>query len=197
MLGDAIGCVGFSWAASPACTELETIMLDWMGKMAGLPDAFLSNKQGSIGGGAIQTSASECVLDSLLAARAQGIQKLRRKMVNGLEENAPDKMTDEECEDESVEETVYLSKLMAYCSREAHSCVEKAAMIGFVKLRILEPDENCSLRGDTLRQAMQEDIDNGLMPFFVSTTLGTTGCCAFDNLEEIGNFFNVVFQSFL
>jgi len=56
--------------------------------------------------------------------------------------------------EETVEETVYLSKLMAYCSREAHSCVEKAAMIGFVKLRILEPDENCSLRGDTLRQVI-------------------------------------------
>jgi Pyridoxal-dependent decarboxylase conserved domain len=38
------------------------------------------------------------------------------------------------------------------CSKEAHSCVEKAAMIGFVKLRILEPDENCSLRGFTLRE---------------------------------------------
>ena len=33
---------------------------------------------------------------------------------------------------------------------------------------------------------MEEDIENGLTPFFVSTTLGTTGCCAFDNLEEIG-----------
>ena len=65
---------------------------------------------------------------------------------------SPDRMTDEEREDESVEETTYLSKLMAYCSREAHSCVEKAAMIGFVKLRILEPDEKCSLRGETLRQ---------------------------------------------
>lgn len=91
-------------------------------------------------------------------------------------------MTEAECEDESVEETTYLAKLMAYCSREAHSCVEKAAMIGFVKvkthtlpkkkrgkinitsnfkLRILEPDENCSLRGETLRQAMQEDMENG------------------------------------
>ena len=43
-------------------------------------------------------------------------------------------------------------KTLKYLLREAHSCVEKAAMIGFVKLRILEPDENCSLRGDTLRQ---------------------------------------------
>lgn len=53
---------------------------------------------------------------------------------------------------DELEETALLSKLMAYCSKESHSCVEKAAMIGFVKLRILEPDENCSLRGETLRQ---------------------------------------------
>ena len=49
-----------------------------------------------------------------------------------------------------VEEGHLLSKLMAYCSKEAHSCVEKAAMISFVKLRILEPDENASLRAETL-----------------------------------------------
>ena len=55
-----------------------------------------------------------------------------------------------------------------------------------MKLRILEPDENCSLRGDAVRQAMEEDVANGMYPFFVSTTLGTTGCCAFDNVEEIG-----------
>lgn len=168
MLGDAIGCVGFSWAASPACTELETIMLDWMGKMIGLPDAFLTNVEGSRGGGVIQSSASECILDSLLAARAQMIQRLKSKY------------------GDDVEETTLLSKMMAYCSKEAHSSVEKAAMISFVKLRILEPDENCSLRGDAVRQAMEEDVANGMYPFFVSTTLGTTGCCAFDNVEEIG-----------
>lgn len=168
MLGDAIGCVGFSWAASPACTELETIVLDWMGKMIGLPDDFLTNKKGSIGGGVIQSCASECVLDCLLAARAQMIRTLKIKY------------------GDEMEETTLLSKLMAYCSKEAHSCVEKAAMIGFVKLRILEPDESCSLRGNTLREAMEEDMENGLYPFFVSTTLGTTGCVAFDNLEEIG-----------
>ena len=43
-------------AASPACTELETIMLDWMGKMIGLPDQFLTNVEGSRGGGVIQVT---------------------------------------------------------------------------------------------------------------------------------------------
>lgn len=69
---------------------------------------------------------------------------------------------------------------------KAHSCVEKAAMIALVKLRILDTDENFSLRGDSLKQAMEEDKSNGLIPFFVSATLGTTSCVSFDALNEIG-----------
>lgn len=167
MLSDGIGCIGFSWAASPACTELETIVLDWLGKAIGLPDHFLAFKDGSKGGGVIQTSASECVLVTMLAARAQAIKRLKQQHP-------------------FVEEGVLLSKLMAYCSKEAHSCVEKAAMICFVKLRILEPDEKGSLRGCTLVTAMEEDETAGLIPFYVSTTLGTTSTCSFDNLPEIG-----------
>lgn len=167
MLSDGIGCIGFSWAASPACTELETIVLDWLGQMIGLPEEFLSCTENSKGGGVMQSSASECVLVSLLAARAQKIKEL--KTVHPF-----------------VDEGVLLSKLIAYCSKEAHSCVEKAAMIAFVKLRILDPDENLSLRGATLAQAMEEDRAMGLIPFFVSATLGTTSCVSFDNLAELG-----------
>ncbi|MGH0162821.1 UNVERIFIED_CONTAM: hypothetical protein FKN15_053010 [Acipenser sinensis] len=53
MLSGAIGCIGFSWAASPACTELETVMLDWLGKMLNLPEEFLAGTEGQ-GGGVIQ-----------------------------------------------------------------------------------------------------------------------------------------------
>lgn len=90
----------------------------------------------------LQTSASECVLVTMLAARAQAIRKQKQQHP-------------------FVEEGVLLSKLMAYCSKEAHSCVEKAAMICFVKLRILEPDEKCSLRGATIQQVshMFHDIN--------------------------------------
>lgn len=59
-------------------------------------------------------------------------------------------------------------------------------MIALVKLRILDTDENFSLRGDSLKKAMEEDKKNGLVPFFVSATLGTTSCCSFDALAEIG-----------
>lgn len=59
-------------------------------------------------------------------------------------------------------------------------------MISLVKLRVLEPDDKCRLRGRNLEVAIAEDVEAGLVPFFVSTTLGSTGCCAFDKLSEIG-----------
>lgn len=72
----------------------------------------------------------------MIAARAQAIKRLK-------------------LQHPFVEEAHLLSKLMAYCSTEAHSCVEKAAMISFVKLRILEPDSNASLRGDVLAKVIR------------------------------------------
>lgn len=54
MLSDALGCVGFSWAACPAMTELEMIMLDWFGHMMGLPKEFLPFTPNGNGGGVIQ-----------------------------------------------------------------------------------------------------------------------------------------------
>ncbi|RMC15847.1 hypothetical protein DUI87_08052 [Hirundo rustica rustica] len=76
MLCGGIGCVGFSWAASPACTELETVMLDWLGKMINLPEEFLAGKDGQ-GGGVIQGSASEATLIALLAARTKTIRQVQ------------------------------------------------------------------------------------------------------------------------
>ena len=167
MLSDTIGCIGFSWAASPACTELEAIVLDWFAKAINLPREFLMEAEGSKGGGVIQGSASECILVTMLAARTHTIRILKEQ-------------------DPSMEDSSFLPRLVAYCSTESHSCVEKAAMICLVKLRVLEPDEKCSLRGGVLDSAIKQDILNGLVPFFVSTTLGSTGCCSFDNLVEIG-----------
>ncbi|XP_032457496.1 tyrosine decarboxylase isoform X3 [Nasonia vitripennis] len=173
MLSDAIGCIGFSWAASPACTELETIVLDWYAKAIALPTDFLSdsslnNSESSLsGGGVIQGSASECVLVTMLAARSQAIRSMKEQ-------------------DPWTEDSAFLPRLVAYCSTESHSCVEKAAMISLVKLRILEPDDKCCLRGEILETAISEDLAHGLVPFYVATSLGSTGCCAFDNLLEIG-----------
>lgn len=167
MLSDAIGCIGFSWAASPACTELETVMVDWLGQMMHLPKQLLPFTEGGKGGGVIQGSASECTLVTLLAARTATLRKLK------------DKYPDEQ-------EGVLLSKLVAYCSKQSHSSMEKAGIIAFVKMRQVQTDDNYAMRGAALKEAMQNDEEKGLIPFYVGATLGTTGSCAFDNVEEIG-----------
>ena len=59
------------------------------------------------------------------------------------------------------------ARLVGYCSDQAHSSVEKAALIGLVRMRFIEVDENLSMRGKPLRSAIEEDIKNGLIPFWV------------------------------
>ena len=77
------------------------------------------------------------------------------------------------------------SRLVAYCSDQAHSSIEKACYAALIELRIVPSDENFSMRGSALDEAIHNDIKLGKLPFYVAATLGTTGCCAFDNLEEI------------
>ena len=59
-------------------------------------------------------------------------------------------------------------------------------LLGDVKMRSLQPDNDLSLRGDILAKAIAEDKAKGLKPFCVIATLGTTNCCSFDNVLEIG-----------
>ena len=77
------------------------------------------------------------------------------------------------------------SRLVAYCSDQAHSSVEKASLIGLVKLRYIESDDQHAMDCERLEQAIHLDRQLGLVPFFICATLGTTGCCAFDPLEPI------------
>jgi histidine decarboxylase len=57
MLSDAINGIGFSWASSPAATELETIVMDWLAKCLGLPSKFLSSSVEPYSGGVIQVKS--------------------------------------------------------------------------------------------------------------------------------------------
>ncbi|XP_057889470.1 histidine decarboxylase isoform X2 [Melospiza georgiana] len=167
MLADAINCLGFTWASSPACTELEMNVMDWLAKMLGLPDKFLHHHPDSVGGGVLQSTVSESTLVALLAARKNKILELKV--------SEPD-----------TDESSLNSRLVAYASDQAHSSVEKAGLISLVKIKFLPVDENFSLRGETLKKAIAEDRKKGLVPVFVCATLGTTGVCAFDNLSELG-----------
>lgn len=59
MISDAINCIGFTWASSPAATELEALMMDWLVKSLGLPDKFLGSYYDSLGGGVLQVCVQE------------------------------------------------------------------------------------------------------------------------------------------
>ncbi|XP_011867954.1 PREDICTED: aromatic-L-amino-acid decarboxylase-like isoform X1 [Vollenhovia emeryi] len=166
MLSAGIGCIGFSWFVSPACTELEVIVLDWLVKMLALPKEFLSCSVGK-GGGVILGSASEGTLVTLLGAKTKKLKEVKEQYPN---------MTENEIVD----------KLVAYCSSQAHTGVERAGRMGGVKLRQLEVDEKYQLRGDTFAEAIRKDIEEGFIPFYIVATLGTTASCAFDRLDEIG-----------
>lgn len=166
MLSAGIGCVGFSWMASPACTELEVITMNWLGKLLGLPEEFLNCSEGP-GGGVIQGSASESTLVGLLAAKERTVRFVKR--------NNP-----------SLSEGDIKGKLVAYTSDQANSSVEKSGILASIPMIHLPSDNNGSLRGDVLREAIRKDKEAGLIPCYVVATLGTTGTCAFDNLEELG-----------
>ena len=161
LLSSALGVQGMLWATSPACTELETLVLDWLVPMLGLPEKFLSTGSG---GGVIQDTASSSSLCAMLAARERVTNYVsNRRGCDG--------------------------RLVAYTSNQAHSSLEKAAMvagIGTDNLRLVEVDENFAMLSDALKSRIQKDRDSGLVPFFVSATVGTTSSYAVDPLPAIG-----------
>uniref|UniRef100_A0A5K3F3A3 Aromatic-L-amino-acid decarboxylase n=1 Tax=Mesocestoides corti TaxID=53468 RepID=A0A5K3F3A3_MESCO len=165
IIGSEIGGVGFTWAASPISTELEVIMMDWLVKMLGLPDFFLYNRAG--GGGVIGTTCSEQTIVTMMAARNKAIDKYVSQHTGATKFEA-------------------MSKLICYTSSQAHSSVERAALLNLLPIRSLPVNEKYELTGEILEKAVKEDISNGLVPFYCVATLGTTGCCSFDCLDEIG-----------
>jgi aromatic-L-amino-acid decarboxylase len=149
------------WATSPACTELETHVLDWMAAMLGLPEQF---KSSGAGGGVLQDSASSAVLCAVLAARERATGFLSNERGND-------------------------GRLVAYTSPQAHSSVEKAVKIaglGRANLRLIEVDKSFAMRPEALAQQIARDRQAGLQPCFVSATVGTTSSNAFDPLPELG-----------
>jgi len=160
LLSAGLGVQGMLWATSPACTELETHVLDWLVELLDLPAEFASDSEG---GGVIQDTASSATLAAMLTAR----------------ERAPGWRSNAEGAG---------GQLVAYASNQAHSSVEKAAMvagIGRENVRLIDVDGALSLRPDALNDAIAADRAAGRTPFFVCATLGTTSSHAFDPLPAI------------
>ncbi|MBA3914436.1 MAG: aspartate aminotransferase family protein [Acidobacteriales bacterium] len=161
LLSAGLGVQGMLWATSPACTELETHVLDWLAGMLDLPSKFLST---SSGGGVIQDTASSASLCALLAARerATGYASNRRG-ANG--------------------------KLVAYTSTQAHSSIQKDAQIagiGYENLRTVEVDASFAMNPVSLERQIKGDLAAGLTPCFVCATVGTTSSNGIDPVRAIG-----------
>jgi aromatic-L-amino-acid/L-tryptophan decarboxylase len=161
LLSSGLGVQGMLWSTSPACTELETHVMDWLVGMLGLPEKFRST---NTGGGVLQDTASSAALCALLAARERATNYVSNK---------------KGCE----------GRLAAYVSTQTHSSLQKAAMIagiGVDNLRAIEVDETFAMKPDALARQIEADRNAGLTPFFVCATVGTTSSNAMDPLIPIG-----------
>lgn len=151
LVSSGLGVQGMLWATSPACTEVETHVLDWLVELLGLPEHFRGN-------GVIQDSASSATLCAILAAR------------------------------DRVSPTIDRTKLRAYTSNQAHSSVEKGIRVAGLRpdqLRLIDVDESFALRPDALADAVAADLADGLVPFLVVATVGTTSSAAIDPVADV------------
>lgn len=161
LLSAGLGVQGMLWATSPACTEVETVVMDWLLELLGLPDAFRST---GAGGGVIQDSASSATLCAILAAR----------------ERATGWQTDRAGVDR---------RLCVYASDQTHSSIEKAVRIaglGRDNLRAVACDARGALDPAALKAAIAADRAAGHTPCAVIATIGTTSSHAIDPVRAMG-----------
>lgn len=173
MLGElysaAFTAPAFNWICSPAVTELETIVLDWLANLFNLPPSYLSS---SHGGGVIQGSASEAIVTVMVAARDKYLRETTAHL-SGIE----------------LEDAIAYKrgKLVALGSEAAHSSTHKAALIAGVRYRSVPvtKEDNFSMKGEGLQKVLEECKAQGLEPFYLTATMGTTNTAAVDDFASI------------
>jgi len=156
-LSTGLGVLGLSWQSSPALTEVEEVVTDWMRQMVGLSAAW---------SGVIQDTASSCTLVALLCARerSSGFSLARAGM-----------------QGEAAPLVVYVS------AHSHSSVEKAALLAGFgrANIRFIPADEQYAMRPDALAQAVRDDLAAGRRPCAVVATCGSTATTAFDPLESI------------
>lgn len=163
MLSAGLGVNAMLWQTSPAATELEERVMNWLGELIGLPgppDGFH---------GVIQDTASTATLCALVCARERathfGINRLGCGGMAGA------------------------GSLRIYASTEAHSSVIKGAKVagfGSENVVLVETDENLRMDPEALDRLIEMDLAGGLVPCCISATVGTTSSTAIDPLPAIG-----------
>jgi aromatic-L-amino-acid/L-tryptophan decarboxylase len=162
LLAAGLGVQGMLWSTSPACTELETRVLDWTAELLGLPEVFRSDRPG--GGGVIQGTASESTFVAMVAARQR---VLRRTPGAGR--------------------LVAYTTAQAHSS-----VLKAARMCGVVHegddghgLRMVATGPEHAIDVAALERALREDLAAGRMPFSITVTLGTTSSGAMDDVAAV------------
>lgn len=156
-LSTGLGVLGLSWQSSPALTELEEVVTDWVRQMVGLSDSW---------SGVIQDTASTSTLVALLCARERASNySLARGGLQG----------------EAQPLIIYVS------SHSHSSVEKAALLAGFgrANLRAIPVDENYAMQPTALDEAIQADLEHGFTPCAVVATTGTTTTTALDPVKAI------------
>src|SRR5919107_2237843 len=159
-LAAALNVSAMTWQTSPAATELESVVLEWVRQMLGLPLEFK---------GVVYDTASVAVLHALAAAREELGLDVRREGLAGRGS---------------------VPALTLYASDQAHSSLEKAAVtlgVGEANVRRVASDDEYRMDVGALRRAMDEDVRAGRRPLAVVATVGTTSATSVDPVEEIAD----------
>ena len=164
LLSSAFNVNGMLWKTSPSSTELERVTLNWLKQMIGIPENFW---------GIIYDTASVSSLHAVAAAREQiaGLN-IREKGMAGRND---------------------LPRLRLYCSEHAHSSIDKAAItlgIGLDGIRKIPADSDYRMISSELQKAIDEDKQNGWVPFCAVATVGTTSTTSIDPVREVGEICN-------
>ncbi|KAL1320586.1 hypothetical protein AAHE18_14G066300 [Arachis hypogaea] len=155
MLSTGFNVIGFNWLSSPAATELESTVMDWLGQELNLPKEFLFTGHG---GGVMLGTTCEGVLATLVAARDRMLRQIGKDKIR---------------------------KLVVYGSDQTHCAIQKAANIaGFDpnNFRAVKTSRSSSfaLLPQSLLKAVEKDLRDGLVPCYLCVTVGTTSTMAID-----------------
>jgi aromatic-L-amino-acid decarboxylase len=160
MLAAVFDMKAMLWRTSPASTELEDVVLDWLRQMMDLPDTFE---------GIIYDTASVSTMHAIAAARERAGLNIRELGMSGRDD---------------------MPLLRVYCSDHVHSSIDKSVItlgLGTRSLRKIAVNERFEMRADALAKAIEEDIEAGHVPICVIPTIGTTSSSSVDPVDAVAD----------
>jgi aromatic-L-amino-acid decarboxylase len=160
MFAAAFDMKAMLWRTSPASTELEDAVLDWLRQMMDLPEHFE---------GIIYDTASVSTMHAIAAAREKANLRIRDEGMSGRDD---------------------VPLMRVYCSEHVHSSIDKGVItlgLGLRSLRKIECNDRFEMIPEKLAEAIDEDIEAGFLPICVIPTVGTTSTSSVDPVDAIAD----------